>query len=817
MLKDFRSKKKSSKRVRADEVYEYGGLTMARYGRFISMKNTMSFEQNKEFKNNAANEFPKTCKIINEKVLRIQKLVQEFNPLILLQCGYFRYFHSVLGKISESEYGHEEIVRARMLDYIQSVIVSTDGCAINKTDFDEEKYKSLFNEVAELYNSLAPWFQIQRSAYLEVTDNEYDANYDSFYVMAEMQWMHVQCERYFVHDMPHLINLLSPHNEIFNDIFGVSIYDFLEGIKKIQYSLSRGLGEVTDELYRFHKKVFNAENSTELFMFNPREFTQTIIKDNGWENEWDSIAGRFLGFDLFDVEKMTGLPSNLLKELSWCPGENKDFFGGSEYAGWPLRLLPTRIRPFLSVNGKYYCFDLATLMDSLYRIVQRLIIKLRPDYRETWNEKQKKITEELPLILFRKILPSATIYQNVFYKGLVGDSGKTDWCETDGVIIFDDLLIVLEAKGGAFTYTPPTTDFDAYINSTKELIMKPATQAVRFLEYMNGKDEIELYNSEHHVVTTIQNKQFKNIVPFCVTLDDLTELAARSNKLKPIGIEISKPVLSVSINDLRVYADIFESSVIFAHYLEQRMAAAADSTLDLFDELDHLGLYHRQNMYVTHAKDLVQNFKTDRIQWNGYTKDLDVYYHNLLINPDEAVKPIQVDMKGYFKEVIDFFGNTPKAGICKAGSCLLNMGGEGRNNFNKMINSALIKQEQKKRIMPISFIGEIKLTIFCHQSDLLLPSINWMRDYTYARMDIAKDQMRMMLQLFFDKRNLLDVSFDFLSTDDIKETDYSRIKTMAKNMKQDAIDRTVESGGKIRRNDLCPCGSGLKYKRCCGG
>jgi preprotein translocase subunit SecA len=25
-----------------------------------------------------------------------------------------------------------------------------------------------------------------------------------------------------------------------------------------------------------------------------------------------------------------------------------------------------------------------------------------------------------------------------------------------------------------------------------------------------------------------------------------------------------------------------------------------------------------------------------------------------------------------------------------------------------------------------------------------------------------------------------------------------------------------EKGLKIGRNDLCPCGSGLKYKKCCG-
>jgi uncharacterized protein YecA (UPF0149 family) len=28
--------------------------------------------------------------------------------------------------------------------------------------------------------------------------------------------------------------------------------------------------------------------------------------------------------------------------------------------------------------------------------------------------------------------------------------------------------------------------------------------------------------------------------------------------------------------------------------------------------------------------------------------------------------------------------------------------------------------------------------------------------------------------------------------------------------------QVIREGGKIGRNDPCPCGSGLKYKKCCG-
>ena len=32
----------------------------------------------------------------------------------------------------------------------------------------------------------------------------------------------------------------------------------------------------------------------------------------------------------------------------------------------------------------------------------------------------------------------------------------------------------------------------------------------------------------------------------------------------------------------------------------------------------------------------------------------------------------------------------------------------------------------------------------------------------------------------------------------------------------DTANKTVRKGKKIGRNDPCPCGSGKKYKKCCG-
>ncbi len=90
-----------------------------------------------------------------------------------------------------------------------------------------------------------------------------------------------------------------------------------------------------------------------------------VVKENGWEDRQNEILGRFLGTDLFDVQKTTGLPKRFLDELTWCPGEEKDFFAEGEFRGWPLRIWPVFKRPFIRINGRYYCFDLYSLLDNL--------------------------------------------------------------------------------------------------------------------------------------------------------------------------------------------------------------------------------------------------------------------------------------------------------------------------------------------------------------------------------------------------------------------------------------------------------------------
>lgn len=817
MLKDLRRKKKKV-RVEAEEVFQSGGLTMARFGRFLMMKNNMTLTEYKKFRGKMAQDFPIYCKEINELVLSIREQVQKFDPLVLLQCDYFNLVRLIAGKVSESEYGMEESSALRMLDYIQSVIVSTPGPYNKKDVFDQAAWEKLYETVKTLYSRLTPWFQIARSAFLEANDADYNAEYDSLYSQAEMLWLNVRGDRYSVHEIPHLYDLLAPHDDVFKELFGISIKEFVEGIGRMQSALTFGLGEAVEEMREFRNQVLG--NGSIISEKNSQEEMRTLVKEAArkkeWRDRWESVAGRFFGLDLFDVVKVTKLPVALIEQLSWGIGDDKEFFAPGEYSGWPLRLLPVMVRPFLRVEDKFYCFDLSSLMDQAYRMMQRLILRLKPEYSETWNNRQNAVSESIPFGLLERLLPRAEVYKNVYYRAPTGPEGKMDWCELDGFVTYDDHLIVIEVKAGAFTYTPPTSDFNAYIISTKDLILKPAEQAMRFVQCLDMKGYVDFYNKEYKQIGTIRKDEFRQITPCCVTIDNLTELAARADKLRGIDVVVPKGVWCTSVNDLRVYADLFDSPVVFMHFLEQRCLAAVEKNVELYDELDHIGLYFEHNLYVQYIKEVVSDFKANHINWDGYRKKIDEYYYMLMVEPEKAEKPTQ-EVKGYFEKTVVLIGSSDKPGRCKAASYLLDISGQARNAFNSMISEALNKQDEKGRIMPVSLFGGRLLTAFCHSRGISLPSKRWMQEHALKRMLIAGEVVGLFLILIFDTEHALaKAEFEHLSEKDIPEDRREWLEGEAKSMQNRELEKAIAERGKIGRNELCPCGSGKKYKRCCG-
>ena len=379
------------------------------------------------------------------------------------------------------------------------------------------------------------------------------------------------------------------------------------------------------------------------------------------------------------------------------------------------------------------------------------------------------------------------------------------------MLIYDDHLFIIEVKAGAFTYTSPADDFPAYIESIKNLVLKPAVQGNRFVEYLKSEETVSIFDENHSQIGQLSSADFRQITICPITIDTFTELAAQSQHLKVIGVDVGVfPVWSISIDDLRVYSDIFVNPLTFLHFVEQRMRGFTSDIIQTDDELDHLGLYIKHNVYTQYAKELQADSKA-QLNFIGYRSDVDKYFTEKLHEPDMP-SPLNQEMPEYLVKIIGVLSESGKPGRSGVASYLLDCVGSWRNNIADSIGKTLESQKIHKRPLPLSTYGDIRLTIFCWQDPFLPRDEDLSIDHTRAAMLVTGDNDRLMLELFFTKEGALkDVEWANITMSDVSDLDMERLMSIAATLKT----RRIEKAGKVGRNAPCPCGSGKKYKKCC--
>lgn len=345
------------------------------------------------------------------------------------------------------------------------------------------------------------------------------------------------------------------------------------------------------------------------------------------------------------------------------------------------------------------------------------------------------------------------------------------------------------------------------------MVFKPAEQGNRFLEYLESDEEVDLFDGDHNKIGEISNKDFEHKHICAITLDPFTELASQIQHLKKIGVDVGiHPVWAISVDDLRVYSEIFDNSLVFLHFVEQRMRAFQSSLIKTEDELDHLGLYLKHNVYTQY----VQEFDSDKpIMWHGYRSGVDHFFTEKLHDPN-MLCPLKQDMPARLKEIVDFLNANNVQGRERVSSLLLDCGGTWRNNITSGIDNVLIQQQNVRMPKPLSTYGGIKISLFCWQEGIVERNEKLALEHSKAAMLIADDKERLLLEIYFDNAGSINnVDFQFIQRESIGKDELQKIEAVAETLRKRRIERVQKKEGKIGRNAPCPCGSGKKYKKCC--
>jgi hypothetical protein len=440
-------KKRRTSPIRPDEVISRGPIHIARFGSNIIWQSNWSEGDFAEVQRRAAARFPAVTQEIDGLVARIADLVSVLPPTKVLQRAWYEMATRHVRIDSEADIEWDDSLSLRMIDYVQSMFASVPPAAEQYEGVTEDHWQALKADVDHLFRTINLEYQICRTAWDKAHKPSFNEEAEEFAFKAQLDWCNVRGRRYQFHNPSYTHDVFSPHSDVLIDLFGISASQFIAEITKIGNILTFGIGDAFKDLKQFRKdtlealeaRVTSASSSSSATL---PQLMDDVLVEHGWEARRDAVLGRLFGMDLFDLEKNCSLPGALLDELTWLPGEDTSFFADGPFRGWPLRIWPTFKRPFIRLNGRYYCFDSYGLFDNLYRVMERIICRAKPSYRETWNEIQRTLSEELPLRYLQQILPGATVVQSIHYQWRTGSSRQRNWCEVDGLVVYDDHLFV---------------------------------------------------------------------------------------------------------------------------------------------------------------------------------------------------------------------------------------------------------------------------------------------------------------------------------------------------------------------------------------
>ena len=785
-------------KIAPDDYFNNGLVELARFGKHIVLKNNMSSNQQKQFTAYLKSKYLEETQKVNEKISAIKEKILRCDPIQLLSFSSIQGLMPFVNLFSESQGSFQDIPIARATEYIQSILVSASCNSLEYLDGDPSSlFFEILKDIEELH-SLIQNFYVCWIAKLE--DLVPGTENDILKSIIEAQIMYlVRGHRYPVFEIEYYQKLLQEHDDIFKDVFGISSTDIINGISKLQYSLTQGK---VDALNQF-------QNIFEEFQNYKVEEQDAFFAEHKQENE--DFYNKFFGTQLHDVAKITQWPDNFIKELSWELDDKTNFFNDSPFAGWPIIDLPVFKRPFIRINNIFYCFDYYSFIDNFYRVIQKTITRLRPHYK--WSDNQQVASEKMVENIFQSLLPHCITYHSNYYP--INNSMKQT-AENDLIVLYDDVLIIVEVKAGSFVYTPPIMDFDAHIKSYKSLIEKADWQCQRTKDYLTGKSQPLLYDANHIVKAAIDMDKISSIFMMSVTIDNINTFAAKAEKLR--FMQLKSNAISIAVDDLMVYREYFNSPLMFLHFLQQRSLATQESKLALNDELDHLGMYIKHNCYCFQtnkiSKESVGNFI-------GYREDLDNYFCKLY-HPQLSPKKPLPNIPDLFLRIIHYLEVESIEGRSSITNYFLNFSTDAKNDFCNQVNYVLNRQKEIKRDIPIHVAGagenSLRYTCFVDQHGVIESSYSRKREYTLACLSWNNDPDRYLINLCFDSiGNFIKVELKRFTSQDIKPEESDQIYKLGKEVAERRMFQYHQTHkGKIGRNQLCPCGSGKKYKKCCG-
>ena len=597
---------------------------------------------------------------------RARELILRQPPKGLLGYVYSTWHMNIFGEVAEQ--GDAYRPNKDLVDEMQWVLEhvhaawACSGLPNDAKHVDEGAVAELFEVLRELRTTTLLYCQMRS---LGLGLDARDRARGDLAMRAMTAWVNLRGRRYQVLEGEFLGFVLGPHDAALRKCYGMGAAEIAAGVQLIADTMRTGFSDAVEQMGRGIAAA--GPDGPE----GAREETVALVM-----GAYDDM----LNGGICNMSRHADLKEEVLEDLSFTPGENEEFLAAGPLRGTPLRTVPALVKPGIRLGDEYYVTEGQFVRDNAYRAIQRGLLGRDRGYREEWNRRQKRMLEEAFPKIMGPQFKGATVHRSVFYR----EAATGNWAESDLVVVFEDVLLVVEAKAGVMAMASPAVDFERHMASVERLIVAAHRQCGRFLEYLASGSRMPIYqleDGEYRRVAEIALGDFRKVLPIGLTVESFSPFSSCLN-----DVEAAEPLLgthafmSMSVDDLFVLKRFLPTAGELFHYLGVRQEAGAVAGVMLMDEMEYLGAYIVHNRFDADLREQAET--AGFVLWNAFADIVDRYFEG------EHAGAGPVPRQEYPRELaaaLRMLDKKRPRGWMGMDAAIRNLGGEAREGLSRGI------------------------------------------------------------------------------------------------------------------------------------
>lgn len=524
-------------------------------------------------------------------------------------------------------------------------------------------------------------------------------------------------------------------------------------------------------------------------------------KEELWKSSWNVFYDNLLDLFILDsdrLSKMEGIENYLLNFGSGHKERNENFKTIGDFNiinSRPIIQLP---------DGKWFLPVFYLLAEAVYESPYYWMCE-DDEYKSKALHNRGKVGEEIVSDLLRPVFGSDNVFPSVKIK----KTKEKTVTDIDVLCLLGNKALCVQVKSKKMTIAARRGEVDALVRDFKGAFQNAYEQGLTCRDYLKSKECIFLDENGNKLTFP---EYINDVYILCVTTENYPAIPYCSFVLLDKK-ETNPNPLFLSVFDLELLAHYLIKPCDFLYYIKQRTIL-----MDYFwadEEIIFLG-YH-----LLHK--LWRDPKYDRMSLDtdfGSAIDRNYYPYKLGL-----LDKLSIDTDGIanawhnaeFEQLCDEISSQNIPGAIDIVFALFDLSGESRDDLLKYIKKAKQKTHDDIGIHSFAMPIDKQLGISFVSSNSMSKEDLEGRTTAYAhiRKYISKADKWIGLGSYLYSPNIVDCIYYDSNPWEYNEQD-EEICSEFKQRHSTTICSLNSNKRKVGRNDLCPCGSGKKYKKCCG-